>query len=29
VQMLIRQYGIDSGKIWAEIRENIPTDIAD
>lgn len=29
VQMLIRQYGIDSGKIWAEIRENIPSDIAD
>ena len=26
---LIRQYGIESGKIWLEIRDDLPADIVD
>ncbi len=29
VTLLVRQYGIESGKIWAQIREEMPIDIAD
>lgn len=29
VPLLVRQYGIDSGKIWAQIRDDLPADIAD
>ncbi len=29
VPLLVRQYGIESGKIWAQIRDDLPADIAD
>ncbi len=29
VPLVIRQYGIDSGKFWQEIRHEMPTDIVD
>lgn len=29
VPQLLRQYGIESGKVWAEVRETMPSDLVD
>lgn len=29
VPLLLRQYGIESGKVWSEVRETMPSDLVD
>ena len=29
VPILLRQYGIESGVVWSEVRESMPSDLVD